>query len=78
MVYLGPKLCVTGIRPAGHLERQEPVVLIRESSAHLDAEHNAQKKGEDETAIKNHDESVDKPDGDIKDVNIKVVVNSYS
>ena len=78
MVYLGPKLCVTGIRPAGHLERQEPAVLITESSAHLDAEHNAQKKGENEAAIKNTDESVDKPDGDIKDVNIKVVVNSYS
>ena len=77
MVYLGPKLCVTGIRPAGHLERQEPAVLRRELSAHLDAGHNAQKKGENEAAIKNSDESVDEPDGDIKDVNIKVAVNSY-
>ena len=67
-----------GNRPADRIEKQESGLLERESSAHLDAEHNAQKKGENETAIKNIDESVDKPDGDIKDVNIKVVVNSYS
>ena len=75
MVYLGPKLCVTGIRLAGHLERQEPAVLMRELSAHLDAGHNAQKKGENETAIKNIDESVNKPDEDIKDVNKRTVFN---
>ena len=75
MVYLGPKLCVTGIRPAGHLERQEPAVLRRELSAHLDAEHNAQKVGENEAAIKNNDKSVDEPEEDIKDVNKRTVFN---
>ena len=69
MVYLGPKLCVTGIRPAGHLERQEPGVLRRELTVDHDEKHNTQKKEEDETAI----ESVVKPEENIKDVNKRIV-----
>ena len=64
-----------GTRPADRIEKQESGLLERESSAHLDAEHNAQKKGENETAIKNIDESVNKPDEDIKDVNKRTVFN---
>ena len=78
MVYFGPKLCVTGIRPAGHLERQERELLKRELFVDHDAEHNAQKNEEDETAIKNNDGSVDKLEEEIKDIKRKVVVNSYS
>ena len=64
-----------GTRPADQIEKQESGLLERESSAHLDAGHNAQKKGENETAIKNIDESVNKPDEDIKDVNKRTVFN---
>ena len=78
MVYFGPKLCVKGNRPAGNLERQERELLKTELSEDHDAANNAKKKGENEAAIKNNDGSVDKPEGEIKEVNIKVVVNSYS
>ena len=67
-----------GYRSAGWLKRQESGLLERELSVHLGAANNAKKKGEDEAAIKNNDESVDKPEGEIKVMNIKVVVNSYS
>ena len=50
-------------------------MLEGESSVDHDAEHNAQKNDEDETAIKNNDESVDKPELEIKDVNIRIVFN---
>ena len=69
MVYLGPKLCVTGIGPAGHLERQEPVVQKRELTVDHDEKHKAQKKEEDETAI----ESVVKAEENIKDVSKRIV-----
>ena len=78
MVYFGPKLCVTGIRPAGHLERQEHELLKRELFGDHDADHNAQENEEDETAIKNDDRSVDKLEEEIKDIKRKVVINSYS
>ena len=73
MVYLGPKLCVTGIRPAGHLERQEPGVLRRELTVDHDEKHNTQKVGENETAIKDNDKSVDEPEEDIKNMNKRTV-----
>ena len=53
-------------------------MLKTESIVDHDEKHNAQKNEEDEAAIKNNDGSVDKPEGEIKEVNIKVVVNSYS
>ena len=53
-------------------------LLKTESIVDHDEKHNAQKNEEDEAAIKNNDGSVDKPEGEIKEVNIKVVVNSYS
>ena len=64
-----------GYRPAGRLERREGGLLERELSVDHDGEHNAKKRGEDEAAIKNNDESVDKPEGDIKDVNKRIVFN---
>ena len=78
MVYLGPKLCVTGIGPAGHLERQEHALLKTELFGDHDEKHNAQKSEKDEIAIKNNDRSVDKLEEEIKDIKRKVVVNSYS
>ena len=64
-----------GYRLAGRLERREGGLLERELSVDHDAERNAQKIDEDETAIKNNDESVDKPELEIKDVNIRIVFN---
>ena len=78
MVYFGPKLCVMGNRPAGYLERRERKLLETESIVDHDEKHNAQKNEEDEAAIKNNDGSVDKHEVEIKEVNVKVVVNSYS
>ena len=71
MVYLGPKLCVMGNRPAGYLERKERKLLETELIVDHDEKHNAQKKEEDETAI----ESVVKPEENIKDVNKRIVFN---
>ena len=58
--------------------KQEHELLKTELIVDHDEKHNAQKNEEDEAAIKNNDGSVDKPEGEIKEVNIKVVVNSYS
>ena len=76
MVYLGPKLCVTGIGPAGHLERQEHALLKTELFGDHDEKHNAQKNEEDEIAIKNND--VVELDGQINKVKTMEVVVKVS
>ena len=53
-------------------------MLKTELFADHDEKHNAQKKEENETAIKNNDRSVDKLEEEIKDIKRKVVINSYS
>ena len=58
--------------------KQEHELLKEELTVDHDEKHNAQKNEEDEAAIKNNVESVVNPEENIKEVNIKVVVNSYS
>ena len=64
-----------GYRAAGRLEKRESGLLERESSAHLDAEHNAQEKGEDETV---NDNDVVELDGQINKVKTMEVVVKVS
>ena len=78
MVYLGPKLCVTGADLQAALEKGESGLLETELFGDHNEKHNAQKSEEDEIAIKNNDVSVDELEEEIKDIKRKVVINSYS
>ena len=74
MVYLGPKLCVTGADLQAALEKGESGLLETELFGDHDEKHNAQKSEEDEIAIKNND--VVELDGQINKVKtMKGVVN---
>ena len=78
MVYLGPKLCVTGADLQATLEKEESWLLERELKGDHDEKHNAQENEENEIAIKNDDRSVDEFEEEIKVIERKVVINSYS
>ena len=75
---LWPKTMCQRYQAGRESRKQEHELLKTELIVDHDEKHNAQKNEEDEAAIKNNDGSVDKPEGEIKEVNIKVVVNSYS
>ena len=58
--------------------KQEHELLKQESVVDSDENKNAQENGKDETAIDNNDGSVKESEEEIKDMQRKVVVISYS
>ena len=58
--------------------KQEHELLKEESVVDSDENKNAQENGKDETAIDNNDGSVKESEEEIKDMQRKVVVISYS